>query len=227
MFNKLIQYQELGPEDRAMIDRFAAIGIEPGTEYDRSRFDADRWKAIEDGVTEGRKAILQKASRMGSSFNGWDFSPANAGKWGNDYLTRAAAAWKVIYLNSPDEAIYPLASVDVQGVGLDGAKGSYTLTFTRDQIPRVRYFWSLTMYTERGNLYPNPVNRYLVNSSQKLHYGSDGSLILYLQHTNPGGLKTGNWLPAPRGPFYVILRMYGPEMVPNSGAGGLPPLVRH
>ena len=226
MFNLLIQYQRLAPRDVKTIGRFEALGVHPGKEYDRSVFDDGQWRAIEDGVAEGRAAILVQTTRIGTSRNGWDFSPANAGKWGDDYLTRAAAAWKYIYVNSPAEAVYPTANVDAEGAPLDGSKGNYVLAFSKDQVPRVRYFWSLTMYSDRGYLYANPVERYLLNSSQDLRRGTDGSLTLYLQHENPEEAESSNWLPAPRGPFFVILRMYGPEAGTLSGADVLPPLVR-
>ena len=226
MFNFLIQYQRLEAGDVKVLDRFAPVGIHPGKNYDQSVYDAGRWQAIREGVAEGRAAIIAQTSRIGSRLNGWDISPPNAGKWGDDYLTRAAAAWKYIYLNSPTEAIYPTANVDAAGEPLDGSKHRYTLTFSREQVPHVRYFWSLTMYNERGFLSANPIDRYLLNSSHRLRRGPDSSLTLYLQYKDPGGDKSRNWLPAPRGQFFVILRMYGPDREALSGPNALPPLVR-
>jgi hypothetical protein len=47
-------------------------------------------------------------------------SPLNGGEFGQDYLTRSAAAWKYIYINSAAEAMYPTANVDGSGNPLDG-----------------------------------------------------------------------------------------------------------
>ena len=44
-----------------------------------------------------------------------------------------------------------------------------------------------------------------------LKKNSDGSFMLYLQADNPGADKESNWLPAPAGPFYLILRNYAPD----------------
>ena len=41
-------------------------------------------------------------------------------------------------------------------------------------------------------------------------YGADGSLTFYIQEASPGTAKEANWLPAPDGPFYAILRIYMP-----------------
>jgi hypothetical protein len=58
---------------------------------------------------------------------------------------------------------------------------------------------------------PNPLNRYLLGSDYPgMKYNADGSLTIYLQADNPGKDKEANWLPAPRGPFLVILGTYAP-----------------
>ena len=45
---------------------------------------------------------------------------------------------------------------------------------------------------------------------------SDGSLTLYIQKDSPGKGKEANWLPAPDGPIYLVLRLYGPKDTPPS-----------
>ena len=70
------------------------------------------------------------------------------------------------------------------------------------------------MYDGRTQLLiDNPLDRYLLNSPMLEHFmrGEDGSLTLYIQKETPGGEMENNWLPAPDGPFYMVLRLYGPE----------------
>ncbi len=38
-----------------------------------------------------------------------------------------------------------------------------------------------------------------------------GERVLHIAKESPGGGLESNWLPAPIGPFYMVLRLYGPE----------------
>ena len=97
---------------------------------------------------------------------------------------------------------------------MDGSKHNYTLTFPAGQYPPVNAFWSVTMYDGVTQLLiKNPINRYLINSPMlgDLKKNPDGSLTLYVQHESPGGDRESNWLPAPNGPIYMVLRLYWPK----------------
>ena len=56
-------------------------------------------------------------------------------------------------------------------------------------------------------------------------YGADGSLTLYVQKNSPGAAEQSNWLPAPDGPFYAILRIYMPAAEVQNGTWKSPPMV--
>jgi hypothetical protein len=49
-----------------------------------------------------------------------------------------------------------------------------------------------------------------------LKENADGSVDLYIQHESPGKDKEANWLPAPPGPFILMLRLYWPNEEPPS-----------
>jgi hypothetical protein len=53
----------------------------------------------------------------------------------------------------------------------------------------------------------------------------DGSLTIYLQKDTPGKDKEPNWLPAPDGPIYLVMRLYWPK---KEALGGewKPPAVK-
>ena len=75
-------------------------------------------------------------------------------------------------------------------------------------------FWSVTMYDGKTQLLiDNPINRYLINSPMlpDLKTNADGSLTLYIQHESPGKDRESNWLPAPAGPMFVVMRLYWPK----------------
>jgi hypothetical protein len=108
------------------------------------------------------------------------------------------------------EALY-YSALPVGGTPLSGTN-AYQLTFTKDQLPPVEAFWSLIMYGANNELVANPINRYELASHNPtdLNYASDGSLTITISNAQPAS-GTENWLPAPAGPFRMILRTYVPE----------------
>jgi hypothetical protein len=96
---------------------------------------------------------------------------------------------------------------------LDGAT-RYTLRFAPGQLPPVNAFWSLTMYELPSSLLSaNPLDRYLLNSPMLPQFtrDADGGLTLLVQHESPGKDKEANWLPAPSGSFFMVMRLYWPK----------------
>ena len=46
----------------------------------------------------------------------------------------------------------------------------------------------------------------------------DGSFTIYMQKDSPGAVKDLNWLPAPDGPMYVVMRIYWPKETALNGS---------
>jgi hypothetical protein len=44
-----------------------------------------------------------------------------------------------------------------------------------------------------------------------LKRNADGSVTIYMQKDSPGPDKESNWLPAPDGPIYAVMRLYWPK----------------
>ena len=107
-----------------------------------------------------------------------------------------------------------MTETTADGEPLDGSKHNYTITFAAGQFPPVNAFWSVTMYDGKTQLLiKNPINRYLINSPMlpSMKKNADGSLTLYIQKDSPGKDKEANWLPAPDGPIYLVMRLYWPK----------------
>jgi hypothetical protein len=138
----------------------------------------------------------------------------------------AAFGWPA---NLEQDAVYPYTEVDGDGQTLTGAN-NYTLTFTKDQTPPVNGFWSITMYEIDNGWWfvPNELNKFTVSARNDLKYNDDGSLTLYFQNESPGKDKEANWLPAPKGAFLPMLRMYWPKETDPSIIDGTwqPPSVK-
>jgi hypothetical protein len=121
--------------------------------------------------------------------------------------------------------MYPVYYVDEAKQKLDGTN-RYALRFAPGQLPPVNAFWSLTMYDEpQSLLVANPLNRYLINSPMlpQLKRDADGGLTLIVQNESPGKDKEANWLPAPKGPFSMIMRLYWPKEEAVEGKWTAPP----
>jgi hypothetical protein len=130
--------------------------------------------------------------------------------------------------------MYPLTRQDATGEILDGSKHNYTLTFPAGKLPPVNAFWLVTMYDGKTQLLiKNPINRYLINSPMlpTMKKNSDGSLTLYIQKNSPGKDKESNWLPAPDGPIYTVMRLYwprveAPSILPAGSGTWSPPAIQ-
>jgi hypothetical protein len=203
------------PSETKLMERFAKIGVGAGQTFDESKLTPEAKQAIEQGVADAWKEFDDfKRSQIdtGKVTSGDAFGTRAFLK--NNYLYRMAAAILGIYGNSKAEAMYPLYYVDAAGEKLDASKHDYTLRFAPGKLPPVHAFWSLTMYDLPAQLLvANPLNRYLINSPMlpNLKLDSDGGLTLLIQNESPGEDKEANWLPAPKGPFFMALRLYWPQ----------------
>ena len=54
----------------------------------------------------------------------------------------------------------------------------------------------------------------------------DGSLDLYFQSDSPGKDKEANWLPAPKTPFNLTMRLYSPQADALTGKWNPPPIKK-
>jgi hypothetical protein len=127
--------------------------------------------------------------------------------------------------NPAEDAIYPLTFTDADGNPLNG-ENDYTLHFDKQELPPVEAFWSVTLYDTDGFQVPNPLNRSALGDRDALRYNADGSLDLFVQHESPGPQGEANWLPAPRGPLALFLRLYAPKLEVLDGRWRPPPVRR-
>jgi hypothetical protein len=216
-----LQFSPAGPEEQAIREKLASIGIGAGKTFGFKDLSAEHKAAILLGMKEGSKKVDEKVAAIGKQVNGWHVGSAFGDRafYKGDWLLRAAAARAGIYGNNAEEAMYPMVKALADGTPLDGATQKYTLTFAKGQFPPVNAFWSVTMYDGKTQLLiKNPINRYLINSPMlpQLKKNADGSLTVYIQKDSPGKDKESNWLPAPDGPIYMVMRLYWPKTEPPS-----------
>ena len=225
--NFILQFCPTNPIETELRERFTKIGIEPGKAFDAAALTPEMRKAIEEGMAdawaefESYKKNEIDTGKV-SSADGFGTRAFLDGR----YLDRMASAVLGIYGNSKEEALYPAYFVDADGQPLVGSD-RYTIRFAPGELPPVNAFWSLTLYELPASLlYANPIDRYLINSAMlpSLKKDADGGYTLYVQHKSPGTSEESNWLPAPAGQFFMVMRLYWPEQEALDGTWKAPPL---
>jgi hypothetical protein len=228
ILNFVLQFCPTNSTETELMARFSKIGVGAGKTMDASKFSPEMKAAIEQGMADAwadfaglEKQLAAETLTSGDVFGTREYL-------NNNYLYRMAAAVLGIYGNSKQEAMYPYYAVDGAKQKLDGAN-RYTLHFAPGQLPPVNAFWSLTMYELPASLLvANPINRYLLNSPMlpQFKHDADGGLTLLIQNKSPGKDKEDNWLPAPKGPFMMAMRLYWPKDEALTGKWTAPQLQR-
>ncbi|RYJ42784.1 DUF1254 domain-containing protein [Flavobacterium beibuense] len=231
VFNNLnfaLQFCPTHPSEINLMKRFAKIGVAAGNTIDTLSLSPEIKKAMHDGIRDAWADFKQLQIKLEKG----EVSPSDG--YGtraflkNNYLFRMMAAALGIYGNTKEEAMYPAYYIDSKGDKLDG-KYRYTIRFSPHELPPVNSFWSLTMYEQPSSLLvENSLNRYLLNSTMMSQFKKDpdGGLTLIIQNQSPGKEKESNWLPAPKGPFSMIMRLYWPKEKALNGSWKQPPLVK-
>jgi hypothetical protein len=215
--------------DACALRAFAVAGIGPGRTPSTQAQGAVR-AALEAAPRAGAR-LLTRAVRRANAFsrkrnNGWLVPLPYIGDYGRNYLGRSVIARFALGANTRAETVYPSAFTDSRGRPLSG-RHRYRVRFPGGRLPPVDAFWSLTMYGRDGYLYPNALDRYAIGDRTRgLRRGADGSLTLLIQNRPPARRNRANWLPAPRGRFRLIMRLYEPRRAALSGRWRPPPLVR-
>ena len=206
--------------DWSILARMKRVGLGPVDSATKVSNDV-----LARGAAAGLKLMHDKVPTLARVTNGWQMNTDTMGVYGNFYLKRAIVAMVGLGANQVDDAIYPLNFTDADGNAVT-AENAYVLHFSKDELPPVGAFWSLTLYDEEGFQVANPLNRFAIGDRDALKFNPDGSLDLYIQHVNPGADKESNWLPAPKGgKLTLTLRLYAPKPQVADGRWN-PPAIR-
>lgn len=218
------------PDDAAMLASMAKMGIVPGKPFETSKLDPAVQAALKDIPQSALTKFEGDRDSLGELVNGWVVTKGLGSYGPATYTQRAVVAAFGWPANQERDAVYPNTQVDSAAQKLTGTN-KYTLTFPKDGTPPVNGFWSITMYMiDQGWWFvPNPLNKFTVSMRNDPKFNADGSLTLYFQHESPGKDKEANWLPAPKGDFIAMLRMYWPKDASPSilnGSWKVPPVVK-
>lgn len=213
------------PGQAGLRARLAELGVDGSGGFDPQGLTPEVRAALEQGISYGRQQLEDAKARANRSTGFF----GTREQLGDDYLSRGVGADKGLYGLPPEEAWYGGWVADSEGNRPpDAAKHDYTVRFPADGLPQVRYFWSATLYRlPQRLLTANPIDRYSIGDrTPGLVRDPDGGLTLYIQHTRPEDPEqAANWLPAPDGPFTVIVRAYGADRAVIDGSWALPELT--
>ncbi len=211
--------------DQPIIAQLKKIGFEPGQSFDLSKAPPEVQEGLKLAPAKALQLMAWKVPTVARVANGWSMNTDTMGVYGNYYLKRAIIAQQGLGANLPEDAIYPLNLADSTGKPLNG-ESNYVLHFEKDQIPPVNAFWSVTLYDQDGFQVPNALNRFAVSSWMPFAFNADGSLDLHFQNESPGKDKEANWLPAPKGPFNLTMRLYAPKSDALTGRWNPPAVAK-
>jgi len=208
--------------EHGLVASFAVAGLRPGGPVNTQSLEPQAAAGLSSGFAAGM-AIVEAHTRSRHA-NPWGIN-YRLGRFDTDYLSRACTAAKGLGGLTADEALYALADFDAAREPLDG-RHRYRLSFGPGQLPPCDAFWSVSLYGPDRYFVANPIGRHAIGDrTAGLRHGPDGSLDILVQHEQPAdGLS--NWLPAPAGPFYLILRMYHPRDELLSRGYRIPPVRR-
>lgn len=202
------------------------LNIEPNILLSSNQLKEIPDDILTEACDNAKKIINEGGLKFGESSNFWRVARKGIGNYANDYLQRSVVWHKGALANQPEESLYPSTFQDSTGQFLDG-NFNYELKFTKNELPPVSQFWSLTMYLfKNAFLVDNEIDRYSIGDrTKRLVYSEDGSLTIYIQNKRPKDEnKIANWLPSPTEKFYMTLRLYGPSEDAICGKW-LPPVV--
>lgn len=211
--------------DWSILARMQRIGIVPGEGFDAAAAP----QVVQDAVAAAPAAALaifrERLPTLAKVVNGWSMNLDTMGVYGDAYTKRAIVSMVGLGANQARDAVYPMLLVDADGKPLDGGS-DYQIHFPADALPPVEAFWSITMYDADGFQAANELDRFAIGDRDALVYNADGSLDIWISHTNPGPERVANWLPAPLGALAVTMRLYAPDAGVLGGKWAPPAVVR-
>ena len=200
--------------DAPELAELKSVGIGPGrSPANNHKLGAGTLAGLRAAVAAGPGVVATHFKELIAAgfekHNGWGVVPV--GTYGTNYVLRALVDQYGLAGLPPNISIYPIATTERHGVPLNGSATRYVAHFPASDFPvPVQAFWSLTMYSTTGFFVANPLERFTLGNRSELHFNEDGSLDMYLQSEEPTSeASLENWLPAPAGPFQLIMRLYG------------------
>jgi len=208
-------------QEKGLFTLLRKVGLRLEDEVDVASLRPSIVNGLRSAYAQGMTLI--DAHTRSQGHKAWGYS-LRLGTYGDDWLLRACTAMKGLGALRADEAVYAMADFDADGERLDGHH-AYALRFPPGMLPPADAFWSVSLYGEDRYFTANAMGRYAVGDrTPGLRVEPDGTLVIPIGHARPP--QDANWLPAPAGHFYLILRLYHPSEAFRAGQYTIPAVHR-
>jgi len=208
--------------DAPMIETLKKAGIVRAKTRKFGELSPAVQQALQSGLEAKQAQYLKDFYEGSAQSQPWIFNRERMGVWGRDFERRTYWAMWGLGANLVEDAVYGVSQLDETLTPLNGSN-AYKIHFEPGDLPPTSAFWSVTNYDEEGYLEANAENRYSLGSNHELAFNPDGSLDFYLSNSRPD-IAEVNWVPAPRGNFKTLLRIYWPKEQVLRGEWDLPPI---
>ncbi|MEZ9877081.1 DUF1214 domain-containing protein [Vibrio breoganii] len=199
--------------DNEALKTFAKIGIRPGQSQPKQAKFAIDSEQLSEKAREHYQAQLAIMGTSDAEILGRIFPVMFQPKG----ITTAEALQFVSVvgpIGQPiQEASYPpLVTQDGEAFT---AQHDYVLRMSKDQLPPVHAFWSVTLYDEENGFFiENEHNKYSVGENAGYELNEQGGVDIYIAAQKPEGVPAANWLPINRGDKRLssVMRLYNPDL---------------
>lgn len=212
-FDRLQALLETNPpclQDVAARKSMNEIGINTGKPFEAEDTNRSLENGLEDALASALEKINSSYACVYTKRGHWKMIFRKEGDLGTDYLRRAQLARAFLPTSLSQNILMITTDTDEDANRLNGMR-QYRLHLTKEEIPPVKAFWSLTLYTDFQQLSYNKNNVYAIQSfADSLKYNEDGSCDIFIQHEPPADSRF-NWLPCPKEAFSLMFRLYQPD----------------
>lgn len=213
------------PADEAIAGWLRELGMDATTRFDWDKLSPQTRRGLERAAKDAHKMIAERMPRAVPIVNNWQAVRLDKHMSGEPMIAASAAMLGLLW-NPKEVSTYDVAFVDGGGAPLDG-RNRYVVRFAPQ--PPVNAFWSLSMYSaETQTFVPNALDRFSVGDrTPGTVAGKDGTVEIFVQADEPTDPRErANWLPAPKGRFYLVTRHYSPKAPVLTGDWLPPPVAK-
>ena len=227
LLNRAWDFGGVREQDKEVVNQFAIFGIGPGLKFDPAALSEAQRKGLTRAAQAGFKRVVAHAKENGEVRNGWRYATNLGALWqqpasgiGGRHQSDTAPMppkRRCTSRRSPTARASPSRATAATASGLPPTTCRRHRLSGRSRCTACR---KTSCAKTRSTATPSATAR------RRCSAGRTARSTIYVQKDKPEGDAAGNWLPTGDGPFWLILRMYGPAEKALKGDFVPPPVER-